>query len=199
MTDTPYILIATSQITEGIFAESVIVMVEHNHDGALGFIVNKPTQVKLTEGVTLAGGRSPRSADASAWIGGPVDTDRAVVLFDRHALPWTQSLSTEELPITALSPLIALTPAVGRFLETMNATGLPDLAGQQLPFKFLLGYSGWGSAQLAGELQRGSWVVLPFDEGLVLSNTPETMWTQALMRQGINPLTVHQVDPQVMN
>ncbi len=137
------VLVATPALGDPNFMRSVVYLVEHSGDGALGFIVNRPLNTilgelwsEVPEGLAHA---------RTAADGGPVERQKGLLL---HACP--------DLPgCQPMSPGVA----IGGDLEALAerfANG-PDRGGPRL----FLGHSGWGAGQLEREIRAGSWLVRP--------------------------------------
>lgn len=160
------LLIATPEMPDGGFAETVIYMVQHDARGALGLIVNQPVgRVPLSalfERLGLDG--EELSGDALAYRGGPVEPG---VVFILHSDDY------ESAETTALGQGLAL---------TTHPKLLADSAAGQGPAKslFILGYAGWGPGQLEFELERGGWISAPYDEALVFDKADDAKWEAAI-------------------
>lgn len=175
---TRHLLCAVPQLADPNFVRSVVLVVEHNDEGAFGLVLNNtlPTRVsEVTESLGLEW-RGPE--DQRVRLGGPVEPVRGFVLHD--SLDWDPLAEPvcEGLLLTAT--LDAISPEVGI-----------GGAGRIL---FTLGYAGWGEGQIEEEMTSGSWVAVPIREDgpgvsaqWILQTSPESMWQEALAAIGIDP------------
>lgn len=171
----PILLLAMPQVLDPYFHKSVVLLLHHDDEGSLGFIVNRPTGIRVAEilqGMDIPWAGEP---DALAFFGGPVQPQLGSVL--------AAGLSPEsvegELEASELAPGIAVTQHVSD-LERL-ASNLPAR------FRLFLGYAGWGQGQLMEEIQRNDWLTAPLREDLVFSETPESTWDAALRSVGVDP------------
>lgn len=155
-------LIAMPSLTDPYFAKALVFVCEHNAQGALGLIVNRPIDMKLAalfEKVDqpLA---SAELADLPVYFGGPVQTDRGFVLH-RPLGNWQSTLQvTEQVGLTSSRDILA---------------GIGE-SGQPSDILVALGYAGWSPGQLENELAQNAWLsvaadvdtlfTLPFEERL---------------------------------
>ena len=169
---TPLLLLAMPQVHDPFFHKSVVLLLHHQDEGSLGFIVNRPTGVTVEE--ILEDLEIPwlGDAEAMAFFGGPVEPQIGTLIYrsdeetseDRHEV----------------SPGVSL---------TQNVSDLESLAGDPPPhFRLLLGYAGWGDGQLEREILRNDWLIAPVQDDLLFGDDPEAVWEQALASVGIDPV-----------
>ena len=179
----PFFLVATPQLSDQHFAKAVVLVVENNDNGTLGFIINRPIGIKLKD---LVG---PRDYDIppqlTGWYGGPVKMDTGIVLshcdMDAHANQGVVLSSAER----ALKQLAE--SARGR-LASLECKQVQQRPSPPLyPFRFLVGYAGWGAGQLQEELQEGTWIQVPYSRELLYETNWKTIWKRALLGVGVNP------------
>jgi|SRR5262245_617222 putative transcriptional regulator len=135
-----HLLIATPQLVTPIFAHSVILMLDHNEEGAMGIILNQPLNTTITE---LAGKIFEEDFE---WnkplsLGGPVPGSMIVL----H--------STEELADREIIPGVFVTLEASKVQQIIQQRSEPSLV--------IANYAGWGPSQLEGEFDRDSWLTLP--------------------------------------
>jgi len=158
------------QLGDPNFHRSVVLVLQHNVDGARGLVLNRPTRVTLED---VARGQSlpvaARLKGQPVYAGGPVDPQRGLVLHDRAGL-----LEKRQL-------------APGLFLsETVDA--LEELFSQDSGvLRFYLGYAGWGPQQLEAELKQGTWLFTEATTERVLQGEAETLWEEVLRHMGVDP------------
>jgi putative transcriptional regulator len=173
----PLLLIAMPQILDPFFQRSVVLLVHHDAEGSLGFILNRPTAISVTE--ILDGMEIAWAGDeaAVAHFGGPVQPQLGTVLFAP-----TGGNGHEAPGAAPICPGVALTQHVGTLAELAQAP--PPR------FRLLLGYAGWGGGQLVDEILRNDWLTAPVAESLVFAPEPEETWRRALDSVGIDPGTL---------
>ncbi len=164
------ILVAREGMPDPRFQETVIYLIDHDRNGALGLVVNKPIAIgpiaALLDQLGIDADEHEEDVGGSVTVhyGGPVDSGRYFVLHsDDYEAERTQYVSDG-------------------IAWTIGAEVLIDIALGQGPRRSLLifGYSGWGSSQLESELARGDWVVIEADPDLVLGTDHESKWRRSL-------------------
>src|SRR5215203_1528187 len=142
---TPVLLMAMPQVLDPFFHRSVVLLLHHEDEGSFGFILNRPTGIKVSE--ILKGmdvGWEGREG-VVAYFGGPVQPQLGTVLFS----PVLDETSPEDTA-TQVAPGVALTQHIGDLSRLAEAP--PD------DFRLLLGYAGWGEGQLMEEILRNDWL-----------------------------------------
>lgn len=178
---THHFLIAMPGLEDVSFAGSVVYLCEHSERGALGLIINKPTDIKLQglfEKVDLPLGR-PDLSDAPVFLGGPVQTERGFVL---HEPMQAQGEQGEESAYasTMVIPGGGLEMTTSKdVLEALSAGGGPRRV------LVTLGYSSWGEGQLESEILRNSWLTVDADASLVFEAPVEQRYDLALGLLGL--------------
>lgn len=144
---TDHFLIAMPAMDDPYFAKTLIYIAEHNEQGALGLIVNRPLDMTLAglfEKIGIASS-TPGLDKWPVYFGGPVQTDRGFVLH-RPVGDWQSTLAvTGEIGLTSSRDVLQ---------------GVAD-AGQPSEVIVALGYSGWGAGQLEHELAQNAWLTVP--------------------------------------
>lgn len=171
---TPVLLMAMPQVLDPFFHRSVVLLLHHEEAGSFGFILNRPTGIKVSE--ILKGmdvGWSGR-AEAVAYFGGPVQPNLGTVLF----APLVPDGDPEDTA-TEVLPGVALTQHIGDLSRLAEAP--PD------QFRLILGYAGWGEGQLMEEILRNDWLTAPASSELIFAPDPEQIWGAALRSVGIDP------------
>jgi len=169
----PGLLLAMPQLPDPNFQRSVVLMVEHHESGSFGLVVNRPTDVAVAEVLADLEIGWHGDSEAVVWSGGPVEPQRGCVLH-----PPVPGADAEH----AIVPGIALSTTPEQLREL--AQDPPD------HLRFLLGYAGWGPAQLEREMTEGSWLMAPASPKLVLETPFELMWEAAIESLGIDPATL---------
>ena len=158
------LLVAAPTLVDPNFRRSVVLICEHTEDGALGLVLNRPTEVEVDDAV-------PELAELLAgqerlWAGGPVQPQSIVLLADFETPP------EETLMVTG---------DVGLVLQGAEMDELADRARRARAF---LGYSGWGPGQLDAELETEDWIVAPAEPDDAFAEDGDALWGRALARMG---------------
>lgn len=171
-----HFLIAMPSMEDSYFAKSLTYICEHNDQGALGIIVNRPIQ--LTLGELFAQIQVPLNEhELEGWpvhFGGPVQTDRGFVLHD----PVGQWQST--LPV---SDKVGLTTS----RDILQAVG--EGHGPQ-HLLITLGYAGWGQGQLEHELSQNAWLTVAASERILFELSAEERLPAAMALLGVDYATL---------
>ena len=157
------LLVATPELLDPNFHRSVVLVLEHNDDGALGVVLNRPRLVGGAEVV-------PQWADRLAFpsrlhSGGPVSEDSVI-----------------GLALGPASGIDGLSPLLGQLGVVDLHRSPEDLPGVE-PVRLFAGYSGWSAGQLDAELVAGGWIVVDAIPEDALSTEPEGLWSVVLARQ----------------
>jgi putative transcriptional regulator len=165
-------LMAMPGMVDGEFAGTVIYVCEHSPKGALGLVINRPTDLSvagLLEKIDLTL-EIALPQNAAVYFGGPVHTDRGFVL---HS------------PAGSFSSSIQL----GQLALTTSRDVLQAVAQGNGPEKLLitLGYSGWGAGQLESEIAQNAWLTVPASAEVIFATPPEDRYAAALKLLGIDP------------
>ncbi|WP_137895138.1 YqgE/AlgH family protein [Ramlibacter sp. 2FC] len=177
---THHFLIAMPGLEDEAFARSVVYLCEHSERGALGLIINKPSDISLKnlfDKVDLPLRRSDL-IDAPVFQGGPVQTERGFVLHE----PMTASGAPAD------ESVYASTMAIPGGLEmTTSKDVLEALSTGAGPRRVLvsLGYSAWGEGQLESELAENSWLTVGADPAVIFDTPVEQRYERALGLLGL--------------
>ena len=167
------LLIAMPQMRDPRFAQSVIYMVAHTDDGAMGIVLNQMIDSITFPDLLQQLGIEMEHEEQIIGIhcGGPVESGRGFVL---HSSDYSQEGTL------AVDSGICLTATV----EILR-----DIAAGQGPDQCMLalGYAGWGPGQLESEIQSNGWLHAPAVSALVFADNLSGMWEQALASMGIDP------------
>jgi len=159
------LLVAVPHMFDPNFARAVVLVCEHNEQGALGVILNRPTEAEVFE--YLPDWAHLVAEPAVVFEGGPVEREVAIGLVaSSHTQP--------SVGYTAISKGLGLMDLGS---DPAEATGIDLL-------RVFSGYAGWEAGQLEQEIGAGGWFVLPArrDEGFAVS--PAGLWRETLTRQG---------------
>lgn len=173
---TDHFLIAMPAMEDPYFAKSLVYIAEHNNQGALGVIVNRPIDMTLStlfqriELPLVAG----RVANLPVFFGGPVQTDRGFVLH-RPLGAWQSTL--------AVNAEIGLTTS----RDVLQSAGQ---AGHPSDMVVTLGYSGWVGGQLEHEIGQNAWLTVPADPHILFDLPYEERLVSALELLGVDPMNL---------
>jgi putative transcriptional regulator len=181
---TGHLLIAMPGMTDPFFSKSVTFICTHNQDGAMGVMINRPTDLSyetLFEKIKVELAQS-ELADNAVLYGGPVQPERGFVLHE-HSGEWDSTLSIAENTALTTSKDILESVAIG--------TG---------PKKMLLalGYAGWTAGQLEQEIAANSWLSVQAKDGETLHKIlfeckAEDKLNASLALLGVNPAMLSDV------
>ena len=161
------LLVASPTLLDPNFVRTVVLMIEHNDDGALGVVLNRATGTSLAEVLPTWGDLAV--APGFVHLGGPVQPDGMI------GLALLATVDPIEVP-----GVTELWPGVGTVdLEAVP----PGEAGWLRGVRCFAGYAGWGTTQLDGELASGSWFVVDRTPDDVWTSEPEGLWRRVLRRQ----------------
>lgn len=169
---THHFLIAMPAMADPNFAHTLTFVCEHNPDGALGIVVNRPIDMKLAAlfeqiDVPLF---DPVLRETAVLFGGPVQVDRGFVLH-RPLGNWQSTLAiSDDLGLTTSKDILE---SVGRGEGPHNVL-------------VSLGYAGWSAGQLEQELAQNAWLTVVADAEVMFSLPPERRLSAAMQRLGIS-------------
>jgi putative transcriptional regulator len=158
------LLVATPRLVDPNFERSVVLVLDHDDAGSLGVVLNRPSPVPVDD--VLTGWGHLADEPPVLFHGGPVSTDSALAV---------ATLTGDQEPVG--------------FRRLFDRTGIVDLdtptellEAAVSGLRIFAGYAGWGGGQLAGEIEEGSWYVVPVEAG-DLSGPPDGLWARVLRRQ----------------
>ena len=157
------LLIASPALVDPNFARAVVLITEHNDEGAMGVVLNRPSETAVED---VASELSELVVDEPVFIGGPVQPQALVVLAefnDPEAAAWIVAAD------------VGFVSAESEY---------DDLARAIRRGRVYAGYSGWGAGQLEGELAEDAWIVEPPMPAELFPDDPLTLWQDVLARKG---------------
>ena len=164
-------LISTPKMPDPRFAEQVVYLCAHNHEGAMGVVVNRPEPALSVEDILLGANLPiPESGLPPVHVGGPVELESVFLIYSADYRAKHQ---------IEISPTLAL---------SREFKVLEDIAHGRGPSSFLLflGYAGWGPGQLEKELLEEGWLVVPGDDSIIFDVPDEEKWQRAAAQYGID-------------
>ncbi|MBI4816727.1 MAG: YqgE/AlgH family protein [Deltaproteobacteria bacterium] len=171
------ILVASPSLLDPNFARSVVLLVQHQEGGSLGFIINRPAEITFPQiarelGVAKDGGALV--PELPVLRGGPVAPHTGWLIFDK-----TNVTTPDEnvLEVTANLCVSTSKDLLGAFAQQRSA-----------PRRILaLGYAGWAPGQLDDEIKEGAWIAVDLDDRILFETPIEDRWNAALALLGIDP------------
>ncbi len=167
------LIVAAPGIADPRFRHAVILIAEHDAQGALGIVINYPVGEQPLADLLAAIGQDNAGITGSVRIfaGGPVDPEVGFVV---HGSDYHRA-GTIDID--------------GRVAMTSDPKVLIDIGHNQGPAKSLVafGYTGWGAGQLESEIARGDWFVEPEDPTLIFDDNRDKVWDDAITRDTIPP------------
>ncbi|MPZ71767.1 MAG: hypothetical protein GEU74_00820 [Nitriliruptorales bacterium] len=158
------LLVATPSLADPNFSHAVVYLLEHSGEGAIGIVVNRPSDVDVAD--ALPQWEPLASRPRVMFVGGPVQPEAVV------------GLGSSRGPLEHLQ-------------EVSEGVAVVDLRGDPLAlisdvaeFRLFVGYAGWGEGQLEVEIGKGGWFVVEARPEDVFSQDPEDLWVAVLARQG---------------
>jgi putative transcriptional regulator len=158
------LLLASPSLHDPNFSRTVVLIGVHNEDGAMGVVLNRPSQVTVGEAV-------PQLQEAidelePVYVGGPVQPISVVCLAE------------------FLDPAMAELIVLGRIGFPNPSADMDELARATARRRIFAGYAGWGEGQLDEEIDRGDWISDPALPEDVFSEDPLALWGAVLKRKG---------------
>ncbi len=158
------LLLASPSLLDPNFARTVVLVGIHNDDGAMGVVLNRPSEVTIGEAAPLledaVGELEP------VFVGGPVQPTSIVFLAE------------------FLDPEPAGLLVLGRIGFPAPEAGIEDLMQSTARRRVFAGYAGWGAGQLDAEVASGDWIANAAQPEDVFSDVPADLWSTVLTRKG---------------
>jgi putative transcriptional regulator len=165
-----HFLVAMPEMDDPYFNHAVVYIIQHDSNGALGLVVNKPVATLLTDVAQKMGVSFPSThRNDTAYYGGPVSRNQALIL-SRHTGDDDTSYSGHGLSVSG-------SPAHLSQLMTDDKS----------EFILCLGYTGWGPGQMESELEDHVWIACPADNAILFHQKDAEKRDLALKKMGINP------------
>jgi putative transcriptional regulator len=158
-------LVARRSVNDPRFAETVILLIGYSDRGAMGLIINRPTDVRLATALPKI--KELRDRPDRLFAGGPVSPNAMLLLIRSATVPEGAQPVFGDVYVSG--KLEALRKALGKSEKTHR-------------LRAYAGYAGWGPAQLDGEIARGDWAIGPADATTVFDMAPGDMWPNLIDR-----------------
>jgi putative transcriptional regulator len=156
------LLIASKKMQDPRFSETVVFLIEYRSTGAMGLIINRPTDVRLSELIKDLPALKKRQD--VAFYGGPVESNRMFLLI--------RSMNSIEESSNVMEEV---------HMSTSRAILEQVVSGKMnLPFRSYAGYAGWAPGQLDAEIARGDWYVTKADAHIIFDRDPKKIWQELI-------------------
>ena len=167
------LLVATPNLEDPNFRQTVVYMIQHDEGGAMGLVLNRVLGTGPLDKMLQGLGIDPHgkhNINIEVHYGGPVEVGRVFMLH-------TPDYRAADTVVVSDLAALTVTPEI-----------LEDIAAGKGPKRsmFALGYAGWGPHQLEDELAAGAWVVVEADEALLFDEEMDTKWQRAFDRRGVD-------------
>ena len=160
------LLVATPPMNDPNFERSVVLMLTHDETGAFGLVLTRPTKLEsLDEDGSLSDWITAASSPSVLFEGGPVQQDSIIGLArfgDDEERSWTSEVAVS--------------------LHSVDLESDATNSAECTSLRLFAGYSGWGPAQLDGEIAASHWFVVEAHPGDAFDDKPETLWRRVLER-----------------
>lgn len=157
-------MISNSTLKDGNFNETVVLIIDHNKDGAFGLIVNRLLEERTLG--SLMPGLPENASHKNIYEGGPVKPEVLFVLFSGADKKFHG---------------IEIIPGV---YMSNNYDYIEIFSQDEVPFHIYQGYAGWAPGQLEAELESKTWAVIPANHEIVFHDNPHLVWREALLYGG---------------
>lgn len=171
------LLIAGPALSDPNFWRTVVLIVEHSDEGALGLVLNRPSETTVGEAVSEL--EQLLDVDDPLYVGGPVQPSALIVL--------AQFKDAESAAVIAFADVGVLG---GEQTAPTAGTNAGVLRGRAF-----VGHAGWGPGQLESELERGDWILEPARHQDAFTETPAELWPSVLTRKGGSYALVARMPP----
>ena len=166
-----YLLISTPGLNDSIFRKSIILLCEHDDNGAMGLILNKPILSDSNKSSFLKEIFENMKIDSKIYFGGPVNLQHCFVLHDESYLTTDTVKISNEVSLTSNNKIID---------DIKNNIGPEN-------YKINMGYAGWDKGQLEDEIKNGDWLIKPFSQNFIFNISDQDMWEFSTMDLGLDP------------
>ena len=167
-----HFLISMPHMNDPIFSKSLIYICQHDKEGVMGLIINKPmisdnaTEIIQQTGLTLI------NPTPEIYFGGPVNLEMGLFLHDpTYDIEGTLSVS-KSISLTSNKQIVT---------DLKNGNGPEE-------YRFSFGYVGWGKGQVEREIENGDWLLMPSDDDFIFSIPNSDKWQKAAFQFGIDIL-----------
>jgi putative transcriptional regulator len=159
------LLLDSGQLNGSFFQRAVILICQHNAEGAFGLVINRTTGSNVGE--MIVADLPDSLKESPLYLGGPVQPTALSFLHSDDFLPDANVMSNLSL---------------GHSLDTLIDIGESFSTGKKV--KMFAGYAGWSPGQLEGEMKRKAWLTHPASLELVFNSVPDMLWPTIIKSKG---------------
>jgi putative transcriptional regulator len=175
-------LVASRQLQDPNFRETVVLLIDYGLDGAMGLVINRPSAVKLA--TVFPDIEELKQRKDTIYVGGPVAVNQMLLLIRSSKVPEDAA---------AVAPGVYISSS-WKVLERLMKKKAPE----DQRFRLFAGYAGWAPSQLDFERTRGDWHVIKADAESVFSQNPSELWPELIRRVTVKWVLLEQL-PQKLN
>jgi putative transcriptional regulator len=168
------LLIAGPSLVDHNFWRTVVLVVEHSPEGALGLVLNRPSETTVGEAISELG--QLLDVEEALYVGGPVQPSALIVLAEFERPDEAALISFEDVGVLAGGDADDPVAGVGRS-------------------RGFVGHAGWGPGQLDSEVERGDWILEPARREDAFTEEPLELWQTVLTRKGGSYALVARMPP----
>jgi putative transcriptional regulator len=158
------LLIAGPSLLDPNFWRTVVLVIEHTDEGALGLVLNRPSETTVGEAVSQL--EDLVDLGDQLFIGGPVQPSAVIVLAEFEDATDAALIAFADVGVLGIS------------------ASLEEVSAGVRSGRAFVGHSGWGPGQLDGEIERGDWILEPARREDAFSAEPRELWPEVLTRKG---------------
>jgi putative transcriptional regulator len=158
-------LVAGRRLIDPNFQETVVLLIEYGMEGAMGLVINRPSQVKLE--MLFPDIKELKQRQDTVYLGGPVAVNRMLMLIGSSKKP------QKSIPVIGDVYLSSSLEELERLIKNADKNG---------QFRIFAGYAGWAPSQLDFERTRGDWHVLKADAETIFAQNPSEVWPELIHR-----------------
>jgi len=170
-------LVASRHLQDPNFSQTVVLLLDYGMDGAMGLVINRPSNVKLA--TVFPDIKELKQRKDTLYIGGPVEVNKMLLLVRSSKMPEGA---------TAVTPGVYISSS-WKVLEGL----MKKKATQEEHFRLFAGYAGWAPSQLDFERTRGDWYVLKADAETVFAEDPAEIWPELIRRVTVKWVLLEQI------
>jgi len=161
-------LVASRRLRDPNFKETVVLLIDYGQDGAMGLVINRPSEIKLA--TIFPDIKELKERKDTIYVGGPVAVNQMLLLVGTPLVPEASQEVTQDVYISSS----------WKVLERLMKNAAKDER-----FRIFAGYAGWAPNQLDFEISRGDWHVLKADAETVFDKKPAEIWQELILRASV--------------
>jgi putative transcriptional regulator len=161
-------LVASRKLRDPNFKETVVLLIDYGQDGAMGLVINRPSEITLA--TVFPDIKALKERKDTIYVGGPVAVNRMLLLVGSPLVPEASQEVTQDVYISSS----------WKILERLMKN-----AAKEERFRIFAGYAGWAPDQLDFETSRGDWHVLKADAETVFDKKPAEIWQELILRASV--------------